>query len=228
MGTFGDTAIYNFEKNTGCPERWLQGPVSWVRIAKGNNGVYFHFHVFSRLPSLFPLCNLDGFKKGVLTGFFRAGRFCPARVARRRVQPVHVSAASRDLKGMAGDALGRPKIPLLLPIFPILRFPRIRCTRCTRLHAEGANAVLAVRLSGSVGASRVERKLTATKVEELAKEPVFEPLEGSAACLRCLYTTNWHLSWDSRNWRKNVFWSLQMASLGRFFKIRRFGRKAAA
>jgi hypothetical protein len=25
MGTLGDTAIYNFEKNTGCPERWLLG-----------------------------------------------------------------------------------------------------------------------------------------------------------------------------------------------------------
>ena len=100
---------------------------------------------------------------------------------------------------MAGDALGRPKIPLLLPIFPILRFPRVRCTR---LHAEGANAVLAVRPSGSVGASRVEIKLTATKVEKSAKEPVFEPLEGSAACLRCLYTTNWHLSRNSEELAK--------------------------
>jgi hypothetical protein len=44
MGTLGDTAIYNFEKNTGRPKRWLLGPVSWVRIAKGNSGVYFHFH----------------------------------------------------------------------------------------------------------------------------------------------------------------------------------------
>ena len=45
MGTLGDRAIYNFEKNTGCPEPWLPGPVSWVRMAKGISGVYFHFHV---------------------------------------------------------------------------------------------------------------------------------------------------------------------------------------
>ena len=44
MGTLGDTAFYNFEKNTGCPEPWLPGPVCWVRMAKGNNGVYFHVH----------------------------------------------------------------------------------------------------------------------------------------------------------------------------------------
>jgi hypothetical protein len=43
MGTLGDTAIYNFEKNTGCPERWLLGPVCWVRMAKGNSGVYFEY-----------------------------------------------------------------------------------------------------------------------------------------------------------------------------------------
>jgi hypothetical protein len=30
----------------------------------------------------------------------------------------------------------------------------------------------------------------------------FEPLEGSAACLRCLYTTNWHLSRDSEELAK--------------------------
>ena len=41
MGTLGDTAIYNFEKNIGCPERWLLGPVSWARMAEIRNEVYF-------------------------------------------------------------------------------------------------------------------------------------------------------------------------------------------
>jgi hypothetical protein len=44
MGTLGDIAFYKFEKSTGCPEPWLPGPVCWVRIAKGNDEVYFHFH----------------------------------------------------------------------------------------------------------------------------------------------------------------------------------------
>jgi hypothetical protein len=52
MGTLGDRAIYNFEKNTGCPERWLLGPVCWVRMAKGSSGVYFHVHAFGLLPRL--------------------------------------------------------------------------------------------------------------------------------------------------------------------------------
>ena len=60
MGTLGDTAIYNFEKSAGCPEPWLLGPVSWARMAKGNDGVYFHFHdgVYfhvQRLPSFLAL-----------------------------------------------------------------------------------------------------------------------------------------------------------------------------
>ena len=42
MGTLGDAAIYNFEKNTGCLEPRLPEPVWYVRMAKGNNGVYFH------------------------------------------------------------------------------------------------------------------------------------------------------------------------------------------
>jgi hypothetical protein len=49
MGTLCDAAIYNFEKNTGCPEPWLPRPVCWVGMAKGNNGVYFHFR--TALPS---------------------------------------------------------------------------------------------------------------------------------------------------------------------------------
>ena len=44
MGTFGDVAFYKFEKNKECPEPWLPGPVCWGRMAKGNNGVYFHVH----------------------------------------------------------------------------------------------------------------------------------------------------------------------------------------
>ena len=44
VGTLGYAAIYNFEKNTGCPEGRLLGPVCWGRMAKGNNGVYFHVH----------------------------------------------------------------------------------------------------------------------------------------------------------------------------------------
>ena len=51
MGTLGDRAFYKFEKSTGCPEPWLPGPVCWVRMAKGNDGVYFHVHAcrhFSR------------------------------------------------------------------------------------------------------------------------------------------------------------------------------------
>ena len=44
MGTFGDVAFYKFEKNKECPEPWLPGPVCWGRIAKGNNGAYFHVH----------------------------------------------------------------------------------------------------------------------------------------------------------------------------------------
>jgi hypothetical protein len=44
-----DAAFYNFEKMTGYHEQWLLGLVCWIRMAKGNNGVYFHFR--TALPS---------------------------------------------------------------------------------------------------------------------------------------------------------------------------------